>query len=121
MIGLIVCANLSAVDGNTVKCDRISLRDIGDGAPLVSGYYTPEIGWNAKCDRENALGETAKRFMTELLRTPGLIIEDSGKIDRHDLPLVVLRLPDGRTIGSMMLAAGLAVRWRPGADFDWCE
>jgi micrococcal nuclease len=53
MIGLIVCANLSAVDGNTVKCDRISLRDIGDGAPLVSGYYTPEIGWNAKCDREN--------------------------------------------------------------------
>lgn len=59
--------------------------------------------------------------MAELLRTPGLTIEESGKIDRYDRPLVVLRLLDGRTIGNMMLAKGLAVEWRPGSDFAWCR
>lgn len=120
MIGLLVCASLTAVDGDTVKCDGQNLRDMGDGAPFVSGYDTPEIGKNAHCDAENALGKKAKRRMAELLRTPGLTIQDSGKIDRYDRPLVVLRLPDGRTIGSVMLAEGLAVEWRPGWDFDWC-
>ncbi|MBL9045961.1 MAG: thermonuclease family protein [Tabrizicola sp.] len=121
MLEILICASLSAVDGDTVKCDGQNLRDMGDGAPFVSGYDTPEIGKNANCDRENALGKKAKRRMAELLRTPGLTIEDSGKIDRYDRPLVVLRLPDGRTIGSVMLAEGLAVEWRPGGDFDWCS
>lgn len=121
MLEILFCASLSAVDGDTVKCDGKNLRDMGDGAPFVSGYDTPEIGKNANCDRENRLGKAAKRRMAELLRTPGLIIVDSGEIDRYDRPLVVLRLPDGRTIGSVMLAEGLAVEWRPGGDFDWCR
>lgn len=120
MLNLIVCATLFAVDGDTVKCDGRSLRDMGDGAPFVSGYDTPEIGRNAKCDRENALGKIAKHRMAELLQTPGLTVEDSGEIDRFDRPLVVLRLPDGRTIGNVLLAEGLAVEWRPGRDVDWC-
>jgi len=56
--------------------------------------------------------------MADLLVTPGLTIEDSGKIDRFDRPLVVLRLPDGRTIGRVLLDEGLAVEWRPGRSFD---
>jgi endonuclease YncB( thermonuclease family) len=120
MIGIIVCASIAAVDGDTVKCDGQNLRDMGDGAPFVLGYDTPEIGRNANCERENQLGKIAKRRMAELIRTQGLIIEDSGEVDRYDRPLVVLRLPDGRTIGSVMLAEGLAVQWRPGGDFDWC-
>ncbi len=94
---------------------------MGDGAPFVSGYDTPEIGRNANCDLENARGKKAKKRMAELLKTSGLIIEDSGEMDRYDRPLVVLRQPDGRTIGSVMLAEGLAVDWRPGGDFDWCR
>lgn len=121
MFTLMVCASLTAVDGDTVKCDGQNLRDMGDGSPYVSGYDTPEMGRNAGCDRENAMGRKAKRRMAELLTTPGLTIEDSGEIDRYDRPLVVLRLPDGRTIGSVLLAEGLAVEWRPGGDFDWCQ
>jgi micrococcal nuclease len=121
MFTLVVCATLLAVDGDTVKCDGQNLRDMGDGAPFVSGYDTPEIGRNAKCPSENELGKQAKRRMAELLRTPGLTIEDSGEIDRFERPLVVLRLPDGRTIGSVLLAEGLAVEWRPGSDNDWCK
>jgi endonuclease YncB( thermonuclease family) len=41
--------------------------------------------------------------------------------NRYDRPLVVLRLPDGRTIGSVLLAEGLAVEWTPGSDFNWCD
>jgi endonuclease YncB( thermonuclease family) len=120
MIEILVCASLAAVDGDTVKCDGQNLRDMGDRAPFVSGYDTPEIGRNANCEQENQLGKAAKRRMAELIRTPGLLIEDSGKIDRYDRPLVVLRLPDGRTVGSVMLKEGLAVEWRPGRDVDWC-
>lgn len=120
MFSLLICASLSAVDGDTVKCDGQNLRDMGDGAPFVSGYDTPEIGDRAGCEQERALGILAKRRMAELIRTPGLLIEDSGEIDRYDRPLVVLRLPDGRTIGSVLLAEGLAVEWRPDSDFDWC-
>jgi micrococcal nuclease len=116
-----VCASLTAVDGDTVKCDGQSLRDMGDGAPFLSGYDTPEIGRHADCDREDALGKKAKRRMAELLKTPGLMVEDSGELDRFDRPLVVLRLSDGRTIGSILLTEGLAVEWRPGKDFDWCD
>lgn len=29
MIGVIVCASLAAVDGDTVKCDGQNLRDMG--------------------------------------------------------------------------------------------
>lgn len=119
MIEILVCASLSAVDGDTVKCDGQNLRDMGDGAPFVSGYDTPEIR-NANCEREKVLGQKAKRRMAELLSAPGLIIEDSGEVDRYDRPLVVLRLPDGRTIGSILQAEGLAVEWRPSGDFDWC-
>lgn len=121
LLALMVCASLTAVDGDTVKCDGQNLRDMGDGAPSVSGYDTPEIGSHAHCDQERALGKVAKRRMAQLLLTPGLTVEDSGEIDRFDRPLVVLRLPDGRTIGSVMLAEGLAVEWRPGGDFDWCR
>ncbi len=121
MIEFILCITLSAVDGDTVKCDGRNLRDMGDGAPFVSGYDTPEIGSNAECGGENALAKRAKQRMAQLLKTPGLTIEDSGQIDRFDRPLVTVRLPDGRTIGSVLLAEGLAVEWRPGQSFDWCN
>jgi micrococcal nuclease len=120
VLEILICASLTAVDGDTVKCDGQNLRDMGDGAPFVSGYDTPEIGRNAACDSENAAGMLAKRRMAELIRTPGLVIEDSGHVDRFDRPLVVLRLPDGRTIGNVLQAEGLAVEWLPGSDVEWC-
>lgn len=120
MVALLVCASLTAVDGDTVKCDGQNLRDMGDGAADVSGYDAPETEGRANCDRGREMGKVAKGRMAELIRTPGLLIEDSGQIDRWDRPLVVLPLPDGRTIGSILLAEELAVEWRPGRSFDWC-
>lgn len=120
MIGtLMVCAALMAVDGDTIKCDGQNLRDMGDGAPFVSGYDTPEIR-GAECDYELALGREATIRMEELLRTKGLQIFDSGERDRWDRPLVSAVLPDGRTIGNVLISEGLAKEWSPDHSIDWC-
>ena len=122
MIGtLLVCASLLAVDGDTIKCDGVNMRDMGDGAPFVSGYDTPEIGRNAECDAERRLGEAAKARMSQLLATPGVQIERSGKEDRYDRPLVRAILPTGQTIGNVLIAEGLAVEWRPLQSWNWCN
>jgi micrococcal nuclease len=121
MIGtLMLCASLMAVDGDTIKCDGVNLRDMGDGAPNVSGYDTPEIS-RPQCDYERDLGREATIRMGELLRTPGLQIIDSGKRDRYQRPLVWALLADGRSIGNVLIAEGLAVEWRPGRDISWCR
>jgi len=118
---LMVCASLTVVDGDTVKCDGQLLRDMGDGAPNVSGYDTAEIGPRAKCVAEQQAGEQAAARMRELIATPGLTIENSGKRDVYDRPLVVLRLPDGTTIGHHMIEEGYARVWTPGYVADWCS
>jgi hypothetical protein len=46
---VIVCASLTAVDGDTVRCDGQLMRLLGQGVPFVSGIDTPEIGSHAKC------------------------------------------------------------------------
>ncbi|HEV7274898.1 MAG TPA: hypothetical protein VGN80_01270 [Devosiaceae bacterium] len=52
---LMTCASLIAVGGDTVKCDGMNLRDMGDGAPFVSGYDAPEIH-GPDCEEERQLG-----------------------------------------------------------------
>jgi micrococcal nuclease len=118
MLGtLLVCATLLAVDGDTIKCNGVNMRDMGDGAPNKSGYDTPETH-NAKCQEELELGRAATAAMAELLRE-GAQVYDSGKRDRHKRPLVWVRMPDGRSIGSILITEGLAREWRPGTRADW--
>ena len=63
----------------------------------------------------------ATRRMEALIKTPGLTIEDSGEVDRFDRPLVVLRLPDGRTTGQILIDDGYARIWLPNRRrHDWC-
>ena len=119
MLGtLLICATLVAVDGDTIKCNGVNMRDLGDGAPNVSGYDTPET-FRAKCDRELALGEKATARMSELLAHAR--VYDSGVVDRFDRPLVWVRLPDGRSVGSVLMAEGLAVEWTPAYQAEWCR
>jgi micrococcal nuclease len=121
MIGaLIVCATLVAVDGDTIKCDGQLIRDMGDGAPFVSGYDTGELR-SYRCPEELALAKRARDRMRELIKTPGLQIIDSGEVDeRWKRPLVSIRLPDGRSIGSILIAEGLAAVWSPDYEPRWC-
>ena len=112
MIGLILCATLTAVDGDTLRCDGELLRILGDGAPYVSGVDAPETRGN-DCRAEAMLGQLAKNRLQELIETPGLEVQDSGEHDPFDRRLVRLRLPDGRTAGQILIEEGLAVEWTP--------
>lgn len=64
--GLIMCASLTAVDGDTVKCDGQNMRLLGEGVPFESGIDAPEIGSHAKCLKERKLALIAKGRLKEL-------------------------------------------------------
>ena len=117
---LLDCRELFAIDGDNVSCDGINMRDMGDGAPNVSGYDTPEIRGRAKCPKENELGEQATKRMGELLASQGVQVFDSGERDRLKRPLVWVKLANGTTIGSIMIKEGLARVWTPGYKANWC-
>ncbi len=117
---ILICASLTAVDGDTVKCDGVNLRPMGNGAPDVSGFDTPEIR-GEKCAEEERLGLLAKERMSEFLMVEGLVVEDSGIEDFYGRPLVVLRLPDGSTVGQRLIEEGYAREWFPGYQANWCN
>lgn len=116
----IACASLTAVDGDTIKCDGTNMRIMGDGAPNKSGIDTPETA-TAKCAKERLLGKQAKLRLQELLDAPGTRVEDSNVRDRWGRPLVWVRLRNGSTAGETLLREGYAARWRPGYIPRWCE
>ena len=93
------------------------MRDLGDGAPNVAGYDTPEVR-NARCQIELELGRAATAAMNKLLN--GAKVYDSGERDRYGRPLVWVRTADGRSVGSILIAERLAREWRPGYRAQWC-
>jgi endonuclease YncB( thermonuclease family) len=108
---LLTCASLVAVDGDAIKCDGVNMRDMGDGKPFVSGHDTPETH-KPKCQEELEFGRAATAAMSKMLA--GASVCDSGKRDRYGRPHVSVRLPNGRSVGSMLISEGLAVEWQPG-------
>lgn len=119
---MLSCGTLTVVDGDTIKCDGVTMRLIGRGEPFVSGIDTPETGSRAKCDRERMLGKEAKKRLTELLRAPGARVELSRQVDKTSQrrPLVRLHLGDGRLAEDILLQEGHAVVWTPGYKRPWC-
>lgn len=120
MEALLICAVLTAVDGDTVKCDGQNMRLLGGGTVDVRGIDTPEIGSHAKCLKERKLALIAKRRLANLLQGKVVRVEAMGR-DKFDRPLVNLYLPDGREIGKILLQEGTAREWHPGGRHDWCN
>lgn len=98
------------VDGDTVRYrgERIRLSDID----------TPEITRPA-CVMERELGERAtRRLMAHLNDGPFDLVDTGLGRDRYGRPLRELQR-GGRSIGSMLVAEGLAHRW-DGKKRNWC-
>jgi len=76
---IVSCLSLSAVDGDTIKCNGQNMRIMGHGKPFEFGVDAPEIS-RAKCQKERILDQQAKRHLEELLRQPGTQIEDSVRV-----------------------------------------
>jgi len=121
--GLIFCASLTVVDGDTVKCDGQNMRLLGEGVPFVSGIDTPEIGSHAKCIKERKLALIAKGRLNELLAERGLKVVFSGAVDKTPThrPLINIYRTNGEEIGKKLLNEGLARTWNPKRRTDWCD
>lgn len=118
---MLMCASLTAVDGDTVRCDGKLMRLLGGGVPFQWGIDTPEIGSHAKCIKERKLALIAKGRLRELLEERGLRVEIKGYDDTPaHRPLVNIYREDGREVGSMLLAEGFAREWLPHRKNDWC-
>ncbi|MBB3355291.1 endonuclease YncB(thermonuclease family) [Rhizobium sp. BK049] len=121
--GLILCASLTAVDGDTVKCDGQNLRLLGEGVPFVSGIDTPEVGSHAKCMKERKLALIAKGRLKEMLAEKGLRVMFSGAVDKtpSHRPLVNIYRMNGEEIGKKLLTEGFARSWSSKQRNDWCD
>lgn len=119
VFSVVVCASLTAIDGDSIRCDGKEMRLLGAGAPNVSGVDSPEL--QGKCRAERMLAKLAKDRLEELIQQKGVKVEDSGHVDpsfKH--PLVRVRLPDGRFAGEVLIEEGYAVEWKPDYTPDWC-
>lgn len=119
MIGeLILCASLTAVDGDTVRCDGELLRLLGSGTPHVSGFDTGELR-TYRCKAEKAIAQRAHARLKTLVVDAQII--DTAERDRtqYQRRLVRLRTSNGEFAGDILLREGLARRWPDGRH--WCN
>lgn len=111
-------------DGDTVRAE---LQAPGLPAELrtvsirVAGIDTPERGWRAACDEERAAAERARALAVEIVAgAPWAVVTDLewGKFGGRIVG--TLRVHE-RDLGSVMLAAGLAVPYDGGTKSNpWC-
>jgi endonuclease YncB( thermonuclease family) len=106
--------NWRVIDGDTFED-----LDTGDRYRLEN-IDTPETGPRARCSAERALGDRATRqaraFITSARR---LDVRRTGRTDRYDRVIAFVSL-DGRDLGELMIAEGLARPWR-GRREPWCD
>jgi endonuclease YncB( thermonuclease family) len=118
-VQVMACRTLLAKDGDSLDCDGVELRLIGDGSPGLSGIDAPEVD-HAKCGRETVLGLRALATVAALLPNVKQV-EDVGIRDNYLRPLVRLRLKNGDLVEHVLLRNGLAVIWTPAYVPRWCD
>lgn len=103
-----------AIDGDTLLHRHSGQRY------RVANIDTPEIGRSAQCAGERRLGETARGRVRALLANAGALrFEETGRTD--DYGRIVARvLIDGRDLGAILVAEGMARTWR-GRRQPWCD
>lgn len=110
------CRVLQVVDGDTVTiacAGREAFR-----ARLL-GFDAPE-SYQPGCDAERWRAEAARDRLAALLSHASELEVKIGPRDRYGRVLTELHL-DGRDVGEVMIAEGLAVPYRGGRRIDWCS
>ena len=92
-------------------------RDNGRKWRLIS-IDAPELA-EPQCDNERRLAIASRDRLQQLL-SADYRIRPSGRDDPNGRALVDILLPDGRDVGRILIAEGLAQRW-PNRGNVWCE
>jgi len=100
------------IDGDTIRHNGVVVRILGIDAPETRDF---------ECESERALGRRATRRLLELINAgPVAVVYRGGRdADKYGRKLRVLER-DGRSLGDMLVAEGLARRW-DGANRSWCR
>lgn len=103
-------------DGDTVVLQFEGSRE----RVRLLGFDTPEIGEGARCPAEQVAAKRARDRLRDLVRAAGELRFCFDGRDRYGRPLAVLLL-DGRDVGPLLIAEGLARPYAGGARADWCD
>lgn len=110
-------------DGDTIKLD------VSKESPLIKklglsvrikGIDTPEKGSKAKCDKENALGQQATKFTTDLVGNKELLLSQV-KNDKYGGRIVANVKVGGVDIAQELLKKGLARVYNGEKKKSWCD
>jgi micrococcal nuclease len=109
----VAATSLRIIDGDTLE-DTAS-----DTTYRVVNIDTPETGSRARCSNERSLGARATDQVRALVsRAAAIEFRPTGRIDRYGRTIAFV-LIDGRDLGEMLIAEGLARPWR-GRREPWC-
>ena len=110
----VTATSLRIIDGDTLE-DTAS-----DVTYRVVNIDTPEAGQRARCSGEHNLAARATRQVRALVaRAAAIEFRPTGRIDRYGRTIAFV-LIDGRDLGEMLIAEGLARPWR-GRREPWCD
>ena len=110
-------------DGDTIKLD------VSKESPLIKklglsvrikGIDTPEKGSKAKCDKENALGQQATKFTTDLVGNKELLLSQVEN-DKYGGRIVASVKVGGVDIAQELLKKGLARVYNGEKKKSWCD
>ena len=110
-------------DGDTIKLD------VSKESPLIKklglsvrikGIDTPEKGSKAKCNKENALGQQATKFTTELVGNKELLLSQVEN-DKYGGRIVANVKVGGVDIAQELLKKGLARVYNGEKKKSWCD
>jgi len=102
-------------DGDTLRMGQTRIRLFGIDAP--EGKQS--------CERDGLpwlCGQEAGKYLREMVAGQTLTCQEKDR-DRYGRSVAMCRLPDGRDIGTQMVAAGMALAYRQygGSTYDAAE
>lgn len=106
--------NWRIIDGDTFE-------DLDTGVRYrLENIDTPETGPRASCAAERQLGNQATQQARALItNAESLDVRSTGRTDRYERVIAFISI-DGRDLGELMIAEGLARPWR-GRREPWCD
>lgn len=112
---------IRVIDGDTVYVPTHMVSGFPVGISVrVLGVDTPETR-GAKCDNERQMGEAAKIFVRDVLAKAESVSITYRKWDKYGGRINGTIVVDGKDLGTMLIAAGLAVPYSGGARANvWC-
>ena len=110
-------------DGDTIKLDVSKespmIKKLGLSV-RIKGIDTPEKGSKAKCDKENALGQQATKFTTDLVGNKELLLSQVEN-DKYGGRIVASVKVGGVDIAQELLKKGLARVYNGEKKKSWCD